>query len=45
LFGSLTVGLKQEKGNAQGPDKDHDKGDDGDGDGADFNDLLPDSLK
>jgi len=44
LFGSLTVGLRQEHDNGQGPDKDN--GHDGDnGDGDDFHDLLPDSLK
>ena len=44
LFGSLTVGLKQDNGNAQGPDKDNgNNGDNGDGD--DFSNLLPDSLK
>jgi uncharacterized protein (TIGR03118 family) len=44
LFGSLTVGLKQDNGNAQGPDKDN--GNNGvNGDGDDFSNLLPDSLK
>ena len=46
LFGSLTVGLKQENGHGnQGHDHDDD-GNNGDhGDGDDFSDLLPNALK
>jgi uncharacterized protein (TIGR03118 family) len=45
LFGSLTVGLRQDHGNGHGPDKNDNNNDGDNGDGEDFKDLLPDSLK